>query len=58
MRNFMLGLEAVEPNKHLQSLLGLVAFFGGALFLSAYLFVQSYRVNGSINALLLGPSRS
>lgn len=38
-------------------LLGLIAFFGGALFLSIYLFIQSYRVNGNINELLLGPSR-
>lgn len=39
-------------------LLGLVAFFGGALFLSIYLFIQSYRVNDNIKALLLGTSRA
>jgi hypothetical protein len=35
-------------------LLGVCAFFGGALFLSIYLFIQSYRVNGSVNLLLMG----
>ncbi|WP_101758052.1 hypothetical protein [Oceanicoccus sp. KOV_DT_Chl] len=39
-------------------LLGLVAVFGGALFLSAYLFIYSYKVNGDINALLLGSQRA
>ena len=39
-------------------LLGLIAVFGGALFLSAYLFVQSYKVKGDICALLLGTQRS
>jgi hypothetical protein len=34
--------------------LGLVAFFGGALFLSVYLFVESFRANGDIRALVLG----
>jgi hypothetical protein len=34
--------------------LGLVAFFGGALFLSAYLFVESLRTGGDVRALLLG----
>lgn len=34
--------------------LGLTAFFGGALFLSVYLFVESFRVRGDIRALLLG----
>lgn len=34
--------------------LGLVAFFGGALFLSAYLLVESYRSGGDIRRLLLG----
>jgi hypothetical protein len=38
--------------------LGLVAVFGGALFLSAYLFINSYRVNEDMNALLLGPRRA
>ena len=35
-------------------LLGVCAFFGGALFLSIYLFIQSYRVNGNFNLLLMG----
>lgn len=35
-------------------LLGVCAFFGGALFLSIYLFIQSYRVNGNVNLLLMG----
>lgn len=35
-------------------LLGVCAFFGGALFLSIYLFIQSYRVNGNVNLLLTG----
>lgn len=34
--------------------LGLAAFFGGALFLSAYLFAESYRAGGDVRALLLG----
>jgi hypothetical protein len=34
--------------------LGLVACFGGALFLSAYLFVESLRAGGDARALLLG----
>lgn len=34
--------------------LGAVAFFGGALFLSAYLLVESVRTDGSVRALLLG----
>ena len=37
--------------------LGLVAVFGGALFLSAYLFFASVRVKGDIRALLLGEAR-
>jgi hypothetical protein len=39
-------------------LLGLIAFFGGALFLSIYLFILSFMVKGNIDALLLGPSRA
>lgn len=35
-------------------LLGVCAFFGGALFLSIYLFIQSYRVSGNVNLLLTG----
>ncbi|MBM69125.1 MAG: hypothetical protein CME43_06565 [Haliea sp.] len=37
--------------------LGVAAFFGGALFLSLYLLIQSFRVNGQISALLVGPDR-
>jgi hypothetical protein len=36
---------------------GLVAFFGGALFLSVYLFVESFRTGGTVEALLLGQRR-
>lgn len=39
-------------------LLGVVAIFGGALFLSAYLLVQSFRVDGRFSVLLLGPRRA
>lgn len=35
-------------------LLGLVAFNGGALFLSLYLFVQSFRCEGDVRRLLVG----
>lgn len=38
--------------------LGLVAFFGGALFLSAYLLVESYRCDGDVERLLLGRRRA
>lgn len=34
--------------------LGLLAFFGGMLFLSIYLLVQSYRTRGNVALLLLG----
>lgn len=37
--------------------LGLVALFGGMLFLSVYLLVQSYRTQGDVRALLLGEAR-
>jgi hypothetical protein len=37
--------------------LGIVAFFGGALFLSAYLLVESFRKRGDVEALLLGERR-
>jgi len=37
--------------------LGVLAFFGGALFLSVYLLIVGYKVNGDPKALLLGPSR-
>ncbi len=35
-------------------LLGVVAFFGGAMFLSVYLLVESFRAKGDAAALLLG----
>jgi hypothetical protein len=31
-----------------------VAFLGGAMFLSVYLFVQSFRCNGDVRKLLVG----
>lgn len=37
--------------------LALLAFFGGALFLSVYLFTVSLRAKGDIRTILLGPSR-
>ncbi len=38
--------------------LGVCAFFGGMLFLSVYLLIESYRTRGNIAALLLGPERA
>ncbi len=38
--------------------LGVVAVFGGMLFMSAYLLVQSFRTRGDIAALLLGEERA
>lgn len=38
--------------------LGLVAFFGGMLFLSIYLLVQTGRTKGDMAALLLGEARA
>lgn len=38
--------------------LAVVAFFGGMPFLAAYLLVQSYRAQGDIRVLLLGPGRA
>jgi len=38
-------------------LLGFAGFFGGAFFLSAYLLIVSFKVNGDIKALLLGEAR-
>jgi hypothetical protein len=35
-------------------LLGFIAFNGGALFLSAWLFVQSFRCDGDVRRLLVG----
>lgn len=37
--------------------LGLAAVFGGALFLSAYLFVETFRTKGDVRELLLGAAR-
>lgn len=34
--------------------LGVLAFFGGMLFLSIYLLIQSHRTGGDMRALLLG----
>lgn len=39
-------------------LLGVIGFFGGALFLSTYLLIVSYLVKGDVLALLLGKERS
>lgn len=39
-------------------ILGLIAVFGGALFLSAYLLVESFRADGDSRTLLLGASRA
>lgn len=39
-------------------LLGVCAVFGGALFLSLYLFVESLRVKGDVASLLLGGNRA
>lgn len=38
--------------------LGVLAFFGGMLFLSLYLLVQSSRCGGDVRVLLLGPDRA
>jgi hypothetical protein len=38
--------------------LGLLALFGGALFLSAYLLVVSLREQGDMRRILLGPVRA
>lgn len=38
--------------------LGVLALLGGALFLSAYLFVESLRAGGDAQALLLGRDRA
>jgi hypothetical protein len=39
-------------------LLGLAAVFGGALFMSAYLLVESYRAKGESRTLILGAARA
>ena len=38
--------------------LGAVAVFGGVMFLSAYLLVQTYIVGGDVKILLLGKGRA
>lgn len=38
-------------------ILGLIAPFGGMPYLAAYLFINSYRENGDMKALLVGRSR-
>ena len=38
--------------------LGLLAFFGGAFFLTAYLFVLSLQTDGDMRAVLLGEARA
>jgi hypothetical protein len=35
----------------------LAAVFGGALFLSAYLLIESFRTRGDVRKLLLGVGR-
>jgi hypothetical protein len=59
----MLALSALWVGwRHQFSAAGLalatLAFFGGALFLSIYLFVESARVGGDTRALLLGRERA
>ena len=39
-------------------LLGLVAVFGGILFLSAYLIYLSFHTNGDIKLMMLGSNRT
>ena len=39
-------------------LLGLTAFFGGAMFLTAYLFVASVVAKGDVTEMLLGRART
>lgn len=38
--------------------LGVVAFFGGMMFLTVYLLIASYQTKGDVKALLLGPQRA
>lgn len=38
--------------------LGVVAFFGGMMFLTIYLLIASYQVKGNFRALLLGSQRA
>lgn len=54
-RTFLISIFLVISGYTASSLaLGLVAVFGGALFLSAYLLVASLRSKGDIRTLLLG----
>ena len=53
-RFFSIGLAVVAASL----LLGLVAVFGGMLFLSLYLLWLSYRCRGDARAMLLGPVRA
>ena len=46
---FFVGLFVLVMN-----FLLLLAFFGGMLFLSVYLLIESYRTRGNVAALLLG----
>ena len=60
---FMLSLSALWVSwRHQFSgvglLLGVLAFFGGAAFLSLYLFVVAGQVNGNAKELLLGKARA
>lgn len=38
--------------------LGVIAFFGGMMFLTIYLLAASYQVKGDVKALLLGAKRT
>lgn len=38
--------------------LGVLAFFGGIIFLAPYLFIASLKARGNVAALLLGPERA
>jgi hypothetical protein len=38
--------------------LAVLAFFGGALFLSVYLFIQTLRAKGNVRVVLLGEARA
>ena len=60
---FMLALSALWVSwRHRFSgaglLLGLLAFLGGALFLSVYLFIVAGQTNGNVRELLLGKARA
>jgi len=59
---FMLSLSALWVSwRHQFSAvglaLGLLAFLGGALFLTVYLFVLSFQTKGDAREILLGPHR-